>query len=119
MAVRACIERGCGEYTTGTRCAKHEAERRASMPSTKATQTPDYKADRAAMVKALKKRGFLICSVCGEKITTADAGPEGLEAHHLDGADVSERVVPAHRTCHRGLPPAPPRVEHPAWQRWR
>jgi 5-methylcytosine-specific restriction endonuclease McrA len=103
MAVRPCIERGCPNYTSATRCPQHQREwdqRKRQDP----TLTGGHARDNSAVWKRIRleviARDRLRCQDCN---ISAPIG--GLIVHHIveksqGGTDRLDNLVTLCGNCH-------------------
>jgi 5-methylcytosine-specific restriction endonuclease McrA len=100
MAVRPCIERGCPEYTTGTRCVKHQAAREARRRA-----DPDLTGRRGSTWTWRKARARRIahdhhtCQRCRRHETTIELLGGHLEVHHRDGNPAHNEMTNLETVC--------------------
>ena len=104
MAVRPCIERGCPEYTSGTRCARHETERnrriRQDPHLTGGHARPNNAPQKRLRLACLARDGYA-CTACGRMPNSI----RDLQAHHVvplvqGGPDTLDNLTTLCTDCH-------------------
>jgi 5-methylcytosine-specific restriction endonuclease McrA len=97
---RACIVRGCKNYTFASRCPEHavvfEAERYARGATGRRRDTPEWRRLR----KRIKSRDRWRCARCGARERIGI----WLDVHHIDGNpnnNALSNLVTLCKTCHR------------------